>query len=272
MNVKNLFDIQGKVVLVTGGAGVLGAGISTYLASQGAIVVILDRMVEAGEALAAKIIADGGEASFFATDVLNEEVLEGNRRDIIAKYGRIDVLLNAAGGNMPGATIGPDANVFDLDTAAFRKVVDLNLFGTILPTNVFAKSMVEAGKGNIVNFCSMSALRPLTRVVGYGAAKAAIANYTKSMAGEFAMKFGEGFRINAITPGFFITEQNRTLLTNLDGSFTDRGNTIIAHTPFGRFGEAEELYGTIHYLISEASSFVTGTLAIVDGGFDAFSI
>ncbi len=272
MSVNSLFNIQGKVVLVTGGAGVLGAGISTYLAAQGATIVILDRTVEAGEALAAKIKAEGGEASFFATDVLNEEVLEGNRRDIIATYGRIDVLLNAAGGNMPGATIGPDANVFDLNTDAFRKVVDLNLFGTIIPTNVFAKSMVEAGKGNIVNFCSMSALRPLTRVVGYGAAKAAIGNYTKSMAGEFALKFGEGFRVNAITPGFFITEQNRALLTNPDGTFTSRGQTVIAHTPFGRFGEPEELFGTIHYLISDASSFVTGTLAIVDGGFDAFSI
>ncbi len=272
MSVKNLFDINDLVVVVTGGAGVLGAGISTYLASHGAKVVILDRTVEVGEALAAKIIADGGEAAFFATDVLNEEVLEANRQDIIAKYGRIDVLLNAAGGNMPGATIAPDANVFALDTSAFRKVVDLNLFGTIIPTNVFAKSMVDNGKGIIVNFCSMSALRPLTRVVGYGAAKAAIANYTKSMAGEFAMKFGQGFRVNAITPGFFITEQNRTLLTNPDGSFTARAETILAHTPFGRFGEADELYGTIHYLIADASKFVTGTLAIVDGGFDAFSI
>ncbi len=272
MSVKNLFDIADRVVVVTGGAGVLGAGISTYLAAQGAKIVVLDRMAEAGEALVAKIKADGGEAMFLTTDVLNEEILEANRKDIIAAYGRIDVLLNAAGGNMPGATIGPDANVFDLDTAAFRKVVDLNLFGTIIPTNVFAKSMVEAGKGNIVNFCSMSALRPLTRVVGYGAAKAAIANYTKSMAGEFAIKFGEGFRVNAITPGFFITEQNRALLTNPDGSFTARGETVISHTPFGRFGEPEELYGTIHYLIADASSFVTGTLAIVDGGFDAFSI
>ncbi len=272
MSVKNLFDIDGKVVVITGGTGVLGSGISTYLASQGAKVVILGRAVEVGEALVATIKAEGGEASFFFTDVLDEAVLEGNRRDIIAKYGRIDVLLNAAGGNMAGATIAPDANVFDLDTSAFRKVVDLNLFGTILPTNIFAKSMVEAGRGNIVNFCSMSALRPLTRVVGYGAAKAAIANYTKSMAGEFAMKFGEAFRVNAITPGFFITDQNRALLTNPDGSFTKRGETIIAHTPFGRFGKAEELFGTIHYLISDASSFVTGTLAVVDGGFDVFSI
>ncbi len=272
IDTKNLFDIKDKVVVITGGAGVLGSGISRYLACQGAKVVILNRTVATGEALAESIVADGGEACFFKTDVLNAEVLEGNRRDIIAKYGRIDVLLNAAGGNMPGATIAPQSDIFSLDAEAFKSVVDLNLLGTILPTNIFAKSMVEAGRGNVVNFCSMSALRPLTRVVGYSAAKAAIANYTKSMAGEFALKFGEKFRVNAITPGFFLSEQNRTLLTNADGSLTDRGKTIIAHTPFGRFGRTEELFGTIHYLISDASSFVTGTLAVVDGGFDSFSI
>ncbi len=272
MNCKNLFDIKDRVVVVTGGAGVLGAGISTYLASQGAKVVVLDRMAEQGEALVAKIKADGGEASFFVTDVLKEEVLQQNCADIVAKYGQIDVLLNGAGGNMAGATIPPDKTIFDLDTNAFKLVVELNLFGTILPSTVFTKAMVDKKKGIIVNFCSESALRPLTRVVGYSAAKAAVANYTKYLAAELSTKFGEGFRVNAITPGFFLTEQNRSLLTNPDGSYTQRAETIIAHTPFGRFGEAEELYGTIHYLISDASSFVTGTLAIVDGGFDAFSI
>ena len=220
----------------------------------------------------AQICQDGGEAIFLATDVLSREVLEQNCSDIVAKYGKIDTLLNAAGGNMPGATIAPDGTIFDLEIEAFRKVVDLNLFGTVLPTSVFSKAMVDAGKGCIVNFCSESALRPLTRVVGYGSAKAAIANYTKYMAGELATKFGEGFRVNAITPGFFLTEQNRALLTNPDGSYTARAESIIAHTPFKRFGRAEELYGTIHYLICDASSFVTGTLAVVDGGFDAFSI
>ena len=178
-------------------------------------------------------------------------------------YGRIDVLLNAAGGNMAGATIAPDKTFFDLQIDAFKKVVDLNLFGTVLPTMVFAEIMVEQKKGAIVNFCSESALRPLTRVVGYGAAKAAIANFTKYMA---------GLRVNAIAPGFFLTDQNRALLTNPDGSLTDRSKTILAHTPFNRFGEPEDLYGTIHYLISDASNFVTGTVAVIDGGFDAFSI
>ncbi len=269
---KNLFDIKDSVVVITGGAGILGSGVASYLAGQGAKVVILDRDETLGESAVAKIAAAGGEAMFLKTDVLNKEILEQNAADIVAKYGKIDTLLNAAGGNMAGATIAPDGTVFDLDIEAFKKVVDLNLFGTVLPTTIFSKVMVDAGKGCIVNFCSESALRPLTRVVGYGSAKAAIANYTKYMAGELATKFGEKFRVNAITPGFFLTEQNRALLTNPDGSYTDRAKTIIAHTPFRRFGEAEELYGTIHYLISDASSFVTGTLAVVDGGFDAFSI
>ena len=171
---------------------------------------------------------------------------------------------------MPGATIAPDKTFFDLEIDAFKKVVDLNLFGTVLPTMVFAGIMVDQKKGSIVNFCSESALRPLTRVVGYGTAKAAIANFTKYMAGELALKFGDGLRV--IAPGFFLTDQNRALLTNPDGSLTDRSKTILAHTPFGRFGEPEDLYGTIQYLISDASKFVTGTVAVIDGGFDAFSI
>ena len=228
--------------------------------------------MEIGEKTVADIKAKGGEACFFQTDVLNKEILEQNKKDILAKYGRIDALLNAAGGNMAGATIGPDNNIFDLQVDAFKKVVDLNLFGTVLPTMVFAEVMAQQKEGAIVNFSSESALRPLTRVVGYGAAKAAISNLTKYMAGELAIKFGEGLRVNAIAPGFFLTEQNRTLMTNPDGSYTERAKSVIAHTPFRRLGTPEELFGTIQYLISDASKFVTGTIAIVDGGFDAFSI
>ena len=228
--------------------------------------------METGEKIVADIKAKGGEACFFQTDVLNKEILEQNKKDILAKYGRIDALLNAAGGNMAGATIGPDNNIFDLQVDAFKKVVDLNLFGTVLPTMVFAEVMAQQKEGAIVNFSSESALRPLTRVVGYGAAKAAISNLTKYMAGELAIKFGEGLRVNAIAPGFFLTEQNRTLMTNPDGSYTERAKSVIAHTPFRRLGTPEELFGTIQYLISDASKFVTGTIAIVDGGFDAFSI
>jgi len=271
---NNLFDIKDKVVVITGGCGVLGSAIAQYLAKQGCKVVILDmeRVAERGAQLVLDINEAGGEALFLPTNVLDREVLEQNRTDILTKFGAVDVLLNAAGGNMPGATIAPDKTLFDLDLAQFRKVVDLNLFGTITPIMVFAESMVKQKAGNIINFASESALRPLTRVAGYGAAKAAVANFTKYLAAELSMKFEGNFRVNALAPGFFITQQNRDLLLNSDGSFTDRAKTILAHTPFGRFGEADELLGSVHYLISDASAFVTGTLLIIDGGFDAFSI
>jgi len=268
----NLFCIKDKIVIITGGAGILGRGIGEYLAEQGAKIVILDRDEKAGMALVDDIKAKGGEASFFATDVLNQEVLEKNREDILAKYGRIDVLLNAAGGNMAGANIAPDQTIFDLQIDAFRKVVDLNLVGTVLPTQIFLKPMVDQKAGCVVNFSSMSAFRPLTRVAGYSAAKAGISNFTKYTATEVAKKFGEGIRVNAIAPGFFLTNQNRALLTNPDGSYTERGQDVIRQTPFGRMGQPEELFGTIHYLISDASAFVTGTVAVVDGGFECYAM
>ncbi len=268
---KNYFDITGKVVVLTGACGILGRNIAGYLVENGAKVVLLARKDDQGKALEAEL-KQKGEALYLKTDVMNKEMLEQNREDILKAYGTIDVLLNAAGGNMPGATIAPDKSFLDLSVDAFRQVVDLNLFGTILPTQVFLPVMAEKKKGVIVNFCSESALRPLTRVVGYGSAKAAIANYTRYMATELATKFSPEIRMNAIVPGFLLTNQNRALLTNPDGSLTARGQSIIAHTPMGRFAEPEELFGTIHYLISDASSFVTGALSIVDGGFDAFSI
>ena len=268
----NLFDIKDKVVVITGGTGVLGRAIAAHLAEEGAKVVILGRKVEVGEAQVAEIKAKGGEAMFLVTDVMDREKLEQNLADILSAYGRVDALLNVAGGNMPGATIGPDGTFFDLKTEDFQKVLNLNLTGTVLPTQVFLKPMVEQKKGAIVNFSSMAAFRPLTRVCGYAAAKAGISNFTAYMATEVAKKFGEGIRVNAIAPGFFLTEQNRSLLTNPDGTYTSRGNDVIRQTPFGRMGRAEELCGTIQYLISEASSFVTGTVAIVDGGFNAFAM
>lgn len=267
-----LFNIKDKVIVITGGTGVLGASMVEYLAAHGAKVAVLARNKEKGDALIESVRSKDGDAIFLQTEVTDEAVLKQNAEDIFSKYGKIDVLINGAGGNMPGATIGPTSSIFDLKMDDFRKVVDLNLMGTVVPTVVFAEYMVNAKKGNIINISSASALRPLTRVAGYGTAKAAVTNFTKYMAGEMAIKYGESFRVNAICPGFFITEQNRTLLTNPDGSYTDRGNTIIAHTPFRRFGEPEELLGTLHYLVSDASQFVTGTVAIVDGGFDAFSI
>lgn len=268
----DFFEIKGKVIAITGGTGVLGTSMVEYLAAHGAHVAVMARNLEKGTQLIRKVKDAGGEAIFLQTDVTDEAVLKQNAKEIAEKYGTIDVLINGAGGNMPGATIGPNNNIFDLKVDDFRKVVDLNLMGTVMPTVVFAEYMVKAKRGNIVNISSASALRPLTRVAGYGAAKAAVTNFTKYMAGELAIKFGENFRVNALCPGFFITEQNRTLLTNPDGTYSDRGNTIIAHTPFRRFGVPEDLLGTLHYLVSDASKFVTGTVAIVDGGFDAFSI
>ncbi len=269
---SKLFSVKNKVVIITGGTGILGGGIAKYLASESAKVVILGRNIEQGEQLLKEIKQNGGEAIFLTTDVLSKEKLEENKKTILKTYGRIDVLLNAAGGNIPGATIAPDKTFFDLEIDAFKKVVDLNLFGTIIPTMVFAEVMSKQKEGVIVNFTSEAALRPLTRVIGYAATKSAISNFTKSLATELAVKFSSKIRVNALAPGFFLTEQNRTLLTNPDGSYTDRAKAIIAHTPFGRFGEPDELFGTIQYLISDASKFVTGTVAIVDGGFDAFSI
>lgn len=267
-----LFNISNKVLVITGGTGVLGASMVEYLAHHGAKVVILARNKEKGSQLVKKVLAAGGEASFLVTDVNNKEVLEQNKKEILEKYKKIDILINGAGGNMPGATIGPDKTIFDLNIDDFKTVVDLNLIGTVLPSMIFGSCMTEQKKGSIINISSEAALRPLTRVVGYAAAKSAVTNFTKFLATELATKFGEGLRVNAIAPGFFITEQNRTLLTNSDGSYTDRGQTIIAHTPFGRFGEPEELLGAVHWLSSDASKFVTGTLTIVDGGFDAFCI
>lgn len=268
----NLFDVKDRVIVITGATGVLGRAMVRHFAEEGAKVVILGRNEQVGNQLADEAVKAGGTAVFYTTDVLDKERLEQNYADIMERFGRIDVLINGAGGNMPGATIAPDKTLFDLDLEAMRQVVDLNLFGTVLPTMIFARAMVEQKQGSIINIASEAGLRPLTRVAGYGVAKAAVINFTKYMCGELATKFGPGLRVNAIAPGFFLTEQNRTLLTNEDGTYTQRGNDVIRQTPFKRFGKAEELCGTIQYLISDASSFVTGTVAVVDGGFNAFAM
>ncbi|MGM9779974.1 MAG: SDR family oxidoreductase [Prevotella sp.] len=269
---NSLFNIQGYVVAITGGTGVLGRAIAKYLALNGAKVIILGRKEEVGAEIVADIRKAGGECEFLKTDVMNQEVVQQNCDYIIEKYGRIDTLLNAAGGNMKGATITPEQTFFDLEAKQFQTVLDLNLTGTVIPTQVFLRPMVNQGKGSIINFSSMAAFRPMTRVCGYAAAKAGISNFTAFMATECAKKFGEGIRVNAIAPGFFITEQNRALLTNPDGTYTQRGQDVIRQTPFGRMGEPEELCGTIHYLMSDAAKFVTGTVAVVDGGFNCFAM
>ena len=269
---KNLFDIKDYVVIITGGTGVLGRCIAKYLSANGAKVAVLGRKEDVGQRIVDDICKDGGVAKFYKTDVMNTSIVKQNCADILRDFGRIDTLLNAAGGNMKGATIGPDQNFFDLDPAQFQTVLNLNLTGTVIPTQVFLKPMVEQGKGSIINFSSMAAFRPMTRVCGYAAAKAGISNFTAYMAHETAKKFGETIRVNAIAPGLFITEQNRALLTNPDGSYTQRGQDVIRQTPFGRMGRPEELCGTIHYLMSDASAFVTGTVAVVDGGFNIYAM
>jgi len=232
---SNIFSVKDKVVVITGGTGVLGSCIGKYLASEGAKVVILGRRKEEGDAIVKEIKDNGGEAMFLVTDVMDKDVVERNCADILAAYGKVDSLLNAAGGNMPGATIPPSGTFFDVNVSEFERVLNVNLTGTVIPTQVFLKPMVEAGKGTIVNFSSMAAFRPLTRVMGYGAAKAGISNFTAFMANEVAVKFSPEIRVNAIAPGFFLTNQNRSLLTNPDGSYTERGQDVIRQTPFKRF-------------------------------------
>lgn len=273
MKRENLYDLTGRMAVVTGGYGVLGGSMARFLAEQGAKVAILGRNAEKGNAKAVEIAeTTGGETMFLQADVLDKDALQAACDRLCAEWGGVDILLNAAGGNQAGATIAPNQTIFDLNTEAMRGVVDLNFMGTVLPTLIFGKAMADAKrKGSIVNISSMAAQGVITRVVGYSASKAAIDNFTRWMAVEMAKKFGEGVRVNAIAPGFFLTEQNRTLLTNPDGSLTDRSRDIIAATPYGRFGEPEELNGTLGWLASDASAFVTGVVVPVDGGFSIFT-
>ncbi|MDO5970722.1 SDR family oxidoreductase [Flavivirga aquimarina] len=268
----NLFDIENKVVLITGGGGVLGGQMAGYLLANDATVVILDYKQDIVDAAIANLKKISDTVSGYVCNALEETSLKEVSDKIIEKHHKIDVLINAAGGNMPGATIGVDQTIFDVNIDHFKKVVDLNLFGSILPALVFGKEMAKHKKGIIINISSMTAQSAITRVVGYSASKAAIDNFTKWLSVELALKFGEGLRVNAIAPGFFIGNQNRDLLINKEtGAYTDRGDTIIKNTPMKRFGEAEELNGTIHYLCCEASKFVTGVVVPIDGGFSAFS-
>lgn len=268
----SLFNIKDQVVVITGGTGVLGRAIGSHLAREGAKVVLLGRRKDVGEELAEDIRKQGGHATFMVCDVTDIEAVNQVRDEVVRLYGRVDALLNAAGGNMPGATIPPGKTLFDVQVEEFQRVLNVNLTGTLIPTQAFLKPMTEAGHGSIVNFSSMAAFRPLSRVMGYAAAKAGISNLTAFLANEVASKFSPCIRVNAIAPGFFLTDQNRSLLTTPDGELTERGNDIIRQTPFKRFGKPEELCGTIQYLISEASAFVTGTVAVVDGGFNVFAI
>ncbi len=267
----SLFDLNRRVIVVTGATGVLAGSAARYLAEQGARVVFLGR----DQAKLDRALADtgglSGETAAFSCDVLDRQGLERVRDAIVARFGRIDALVNAAGGNQPGATITPDKTFLDLDLASYRQVIGLNLDGTVVPSLVFAEIFANQRSGNIVNFSSMAATQAITRVVGYSNAKAAVDNFTKWLAVEFARKFGAGCRVNAIAPGFFVADQNRRLLLNDDGTPTARGQAVLAKTPFGRFGTAAELHGALHFLLSDASAFVTGTVIPVDGGFSCYA-
>lgn len=271
MSALNQFSLHGKVIVITGATGVLGEALSLAVAEAGARVAILGRDAGRAAERVAAIEAVGGEALSVLADVLDKGQMQAACDEIMQAWGRIDGLVNAAGGNLPGATIGPDQDVFDLSIEDTRRAVDLNLFGTVIPTTVFGRVMAEQGKGSIVNVSSLTAQRPLTRVLGYTMAKKAVEAYTQWMAVELGLRYGGALRMNAIAPGVFLTEQNRALLVQPDGSPTDRARKFIAATPYQRFGQPEELTGTLIYLLSDASRFVTGETVMVDGGFNAYS-
>lgn len=266
-----LFNVKDKVAIITGGSGALGGCMASYLMSQGMRIVILGQTSKKVESKLNELKKIDSSVLGFTGSVLDRAFLEKVKTNVLNKWGSIDILINAAGGNMPGATISENQTIFDLKMDDFRQVSALNLDGTVLPSIVLGETMAKHGTGSIINVSSMAAQSVITRVAGYSASKAAIDNFTKWMAVELAQKFGEGLRVNAIAPGFFIGSQNRRLLTNEDGTYTDRGKTIIKNTPMNRFGEADELNGAIHYLASDASKFVTGTILPIDGGFSAFS-
>ncbi len=283
MNVPLNIDLNGKVAVITGGGGVLCSVMAKAVAACGAKVAILDLKAEAAEAVAAEIVAEGGNAIGVAANVLERASLEAAHEEVLAKLGACDILINGAGGNKPKGTTAREFatvedvtnpeegkfNFFNLDPSGVSFVFNLNVIGAMLTTQVFAADMVKMQRGCILNVSSMNAFRPLTKIPAYSGAKAAVSNFTQWLATHLSKV---GIRVNAIAPGFFVTNQNRALLTNPDGSLTPRGNTILSHTPAGRFGEPEDLLGAMLWLLDDkAAGFVTGTIIPIDGGFAAFS-
>lgn len=268
---NELFSLQGKVAIVTGGTGVLGGAMAQGLAAAGAKVGILGRRAEKAAEVVTALQAAGGTAMPLPADVLDHAQLAAARDQILAQWGRIDILINAAGGNTPEATIVGERTFFNQPRAAIDHMLNLNLMGSIIPSQVFGEVMAQAGSGAILNISSMASVRTLTRVLGYGAAKTAIDNFTRWLALEMALKYSPRIRVNAVAPGFFIGEQNRGFLLNPDGSLTQRGQQIISHTPMGRFGEPDELIGAAVWLCSDAARFVTGIVVPIDGGFSTYS-
>lgn len=267
-----LYDFTGQTVAVTGGAGVLGGDIACALAGCGANVAILDRVLEPVQGILERLGPRASQVMAVSCDVLDVESLRQAAAAVVTKFGAVDCLLNGAGGNKPQATTSPKLSFFDLPADALRWVFDLNILGTMLPCQVFGKLMAEKGKGTILNISSMNSFRPLTRIPAYSAAKAGVSNFTQWLAVHMAQEYSPRIRVNAIAPGFFVTVQNKFLLYDeQSGALTPRGQSIISHTPMNRFGEGEDLLGTVLWLLSPASAFVTGIIVPIDGGFSAYS-
>lgn len=267
---ENSFSLAGKVIIVTGGTGILGAAFVQAIVEAGGTVGILGRNEQVAQERAEAINQAGGKAMALVADVLDEAQLLACKNQVLEAFGRIDGLVNAAGGNQPQGVLMPDEDLFKMNLAGMKQVMDLNLWGTILPTQVFGPSIAETGSGSIVNISSMNSKRAISRVLGYNLGKAGVDYYNQWFAVELANRYGDAIRMNALAPGFFLTEQNRNLLTVPGGGYTERGNLVIQHTPFKRFGNPDELKGAIVWLLSDASKFVTGTMISVDGGFSVY--
>ncbi len=265
------YSVAGKVAVITGAAGALGGSLARHFAAQGADVVALVHRPEQVEPTVASLQALGGKPCGYACNVMDTDAVSRIADEVIAKYGKVDILINVAGGNVAGANVMPDQNFWDMKLDDWTKVLDLNLNGTVYPCHVFTKVFAKQGYGCILNISSMAAYDALSRVAGYGAAKEGVSNFTRWLAAEMAIKYGEKIRVNALAPGFFIGKQNRAALLNEDGSLTERSVKVIAKTPMRRFGDLTELNGAAQFLCSDAASFVTGVILPVDGGFSSFS-
>ena len=264
------FDISGQVAVITGAGGVICGTMAREMAKKGVRVALLDLFLESAQRIADEINADGGDAIAVKANVLDRESLESARDEVIAHFGHIDILINGAGGNKKEATVSAERDFFHLDLDAFKWVFDLNVTGAVLTTMVFGELLAKQGRGNVINIASMSSYHPLTNTAAYCGAKAAVSNFTEWMATHFNQNYSNDIRVNAIAPGFLLTNQNRYLLTNEDGSATDRGKRVLAKTPMGRYGEPEEMVGPVIFLCSEAASFVNGAVIPVDGGFSSY--
>ena len=270
MNILEKFSLKGRVVVVTGGTGVLGKAFVKALAEAGAKICIIGRNQEKANERVRMAETLGAEAIAVVADVMDETSVRKAKEEVLEKWNTIDGLVNAAGGNIPGATIGPDDDLFDNKIGDTIKAIELNLYGTIIPTLIFGEVIAKQGKGSIINISSLASNLPITRVLGYTVAKHGIDGFTKWMSTELALRYGDKVRVNAIAPGVFLTEQNRNLLTHADGTYTDRAAKFVQGTPFSRLGDPSELEGALIYLLSDASGFVTGETIFVDGGFNSW--